>query len=148
MHHFGSLASELCLRAQFHDAFFKFKGESRVIFYSIVEFLLNVTDPERVSWVYSDTDSIMLHVRGKCLEDGVLPDKRAEYEARKGEIFEDPNDPKSPAGKLKLEGVFARKGRKEGRKASDDRSHSFFILGVSFAGLRLTCCKAFRTSPT
>lgn len=84
------------------------QGSSRVIFYGLLEFLLNMSDPRRVDLCYCDTDSVFLHVRGRNFDDVVLDEKRAEYELLKADVFETPGDPATPAGKLKLEGKFAR----------------------------------------
>lgn len=84
-------------------------GQSRVIFYSILMFLLNCADETRMDFLYADTDSYFLQFRdATTLREVVLPEKLEEFDAKSPQIFEDSASPVTQGGKIKLEGTYAR----------------------------------------
>ena len=81
-------------------------GHSRVRFYTILEWLLNRTDPNKFEYCYSDTDSMYCHVKGGCIEDAVAEEERERFEKEKDSIFENKGSLHTPASLLKLEGKW------------------------------------------
>ena len=81
-------------------------SNSKVIFLSNVETMLDCLDPELAELCYTDTDSCIWSTSFPDLEKCLLPEKLDEW--RRADIIADENGPLSCHGKMKLEGVHAR----------------------------------------
>ena len=81
-------------------------GNSKLIIFSHLLFLLSVLDPSLAQFVYMDTDSIMLFLAREKLEDCVPKELRPVWKRHAGRMFEDENNPGPQNGRLEVEGVF------------------------------------------
>ena len=79
-------------------------SNSKVIFLSHIETMLQCLDPTKAELCYTDTDSCIFSMTHEKLEDNLLAHKFAAW--KKADILADESGAKSCHGKMKLEGVF------------------------------------------